>query len=136
MDKKEEKKKVLKARDIVGTNYFIIILLLSFISNFFLEKVLSNNESLLNTLSLILNTILPFVGVCLLKKLSFKKLKSYITQENYKKVRNYTILYLIVIGVIYMIGYIFSKAMIIVLIGYVLSSIYLINEMNKLSKEV
>ncbi len=133
--KKEEKKKILKAREIIGFDYLITLILVDLAPSLFFEVVLKNNIFLQNILSLIWYIILPFVSAYLIKICHFKKLKSYITQENYKKIRNYSILDLTILG-FFLIVINLNILIIPALISYVLSVIYLISEMDKLSKQV
>ena len=129
--KKEEKKKILKAREIIGFDYLITLILVDLAPSLFFEVVLKNNIFLQNILSLIWYIILPFVSAYLIKICHFKKLKSYITQENYKKIRNYSILDLTILG-FFLIVINLNILIIPALISYVLSVIYLISEMDKL----
>lgn len=133
--KKEEKKKILKAREIIGFDYLITLILVNLAPSLFFEVVLKNNIFLQNILSLIWYIILPFVSAYLIKICHFKKLKSYITQENYKKIRNYSILDLTILG-FFLIVINLNILIIPALISYALSVIYLISEMDKLSKQV
>lgn len=138
--RKDEKKKISKARQIIGFDYLITLILVNLAPELFLQYVLTDNLSLQIILSLVWYIILPFVGAYLIKLCHFKKLKSYITQENYKKIRNYSILDLAILGFLH-IGFLYSRTNLIILIipsliSYVLSAIYLINAMNKLSKQV
>lgn len=134
--KKEEKRKVLKAREIVGFNYLITLILVNMAPGLLFEYTLKDNQMIQVLFSFLWYTVLPFVGAYLIKKLHFKKLKQYITIKNYKKIRIYSIIDLSILG-IWLITIYFNNILLIpFLISYVLSVIYLINEMDKLAKQV
>ena len=138
--KKEEKKQILKAREIIGTNYLVTLILINIPPALFFEYILKNNLFLQIILNCFWYIILPFIGAYLIVKLNFKKLKNYITLSNYKKIKKYAIIDLIVLGFLYNAIFYAGNVPIALslsnLISYVGSCFYLITQMDKISKEM
>ena len=138
--KKEENKKTLKAREIIGTNYLVTLILINIPPALFLEYLLKDNLFLQIILSCLWYITLPLVGAYLIVKLNFKKLKNYITSSNYKKIKKYAIIDLIALGFLYNAIFNVGDVPIILslssFISYVGSCFYLIAQMDKISKEV
>ena len=129
--KKEEKRKVIKAREIIGTDYLITLVIINIIPSLIFEKYLAENIMVRNLLMIIWYSILPFIGAYMVKKMHFNKLKSYVTKENYKKIRTWSIIDLSILGVFYIGIKNISILLVPIILGYVFSVIYLINEMDK-----
>ena len=142
--KKEEKKRILKARGIIGTHYLITLILvdlpmLLFLSLFF--HYLKDNALLGIIIGYIWYIILPRLGADLIKVIQCNKLSTYITKENYSKIKKYSIIDLAILGFLHVtinfdifVDANFNVFVIPVIISFVLSVLYLIREMDKIYK--
>lgn len=133
---KEEKKKVIKAREIIGTDYLITLIVINIIPSLIFENYLAENILVRNILMIVWYSVLPFVGAYMVKKMHFNKLKSYATNENYKKIRTWSIIDLSILGLLYVGINNISILLVPIILGYVFSVIYLINEMDKAVKGI
>ena len=138
-NEKEEKQKILKARQLIGGDYFIIIIIISLIT-YYIENFLNAtgiiNHTFKTTLNLILRFILPFVGSLFVKTFHFKKLKKYITVDNYKKIKTWLIIEFSLLGLLIFVRPDLNWLAIPLLISYILSIIYLMHKIDNLYKEI
>ena len=133
---KEDKKKVIKAREIIGTDYLITLIIINIIPSLIFENYFADNILVRNLLMIIWYSVLPFVGAYMVKKMHFNKLKNYVTNENYKKIKTWSIIDLSILGLFYVGIKNINIFLIPIILGYVFSVIYLINEMDKAVKGV
>ena len=129
--RKEEKNKILKAREIIGTHYLITLILVNLPIFLIFNNYLKDNTILRIVLGYIWYIILPFLGAYLIKVMHFKKLSTYITKENYSKIKTYAIIDLAILGLFH-VGVNLNIFVIPVIISFVLSVLYLIREMDKI----
>ena len=97
----------------------------------FFSNYLKDNVTLRVILGYVWYLILPLLGAYLIKLMHFKKLSTYITKENYRKIKTYAIIDLVVLGFFHR-GVNFNIFVIPVIISFVLSVLYLIREMDKI----
>ena len=133
---KEEKKKVIKAREIIGTDYLITLIIINIIPSLIFDNYLAGNILVRTLLMIIWYSVLPFVGAYIIKKTHFNKLKSYVTNDNYKKIKTWSLIDLSILGLFYVGIKNISILLIPIILGYVFSVIYLINEMDKTVKGI
>lgn len=134
LDKKTEKNNLTKARQAIGFNYFIIIILLIFLRSIIYNLLSIDDASVKNNIDFCLYILFPWISVFISKILNKEKIKLYVTKENYEKVRNYSIVELSIFGLIYT-GISFNSAFILGLIGYSTSVIYLLKDVKKIVDE-
>ena len=131
--KKEENKKILKVREVIGTHYVIVLALITAVGILLFPKLFGEDETVTTILTYIWYIIAPLIGSYILMKLHHNKLIKCINSQNYKKIKNYSIQDLVLIDALY-IGFNYSVAIIPAIISAILSSIYIIVEMNKIYK--
>lgn len=131
--KKEEKRKITKAREIIGTNYLITIIIVNTAPSLFFKYYLNNNLLLKNILMYSWYLILPFLSAYLIVKLNSNKLQNYVTNANYKKIKIYSILDLIVLGFFY-VGFSSNVLIIPIILFYIGSCVYLLCQLDKIVK--
>ena len=129
----EKEEKILKAREIIGTDYLVTLILINvpfvLLCNFYL-----NDYVIIKIiLGYVWYLLLPLLGAYLIKLIHFKKLQKYITLDNYKKIKRYSIMDLVILGFFH-VGINLNIFAIPVIISYVLSVIYIMYEMDKIYK--
>ncbi len=132
--KKIERKKKLKAYDIFGTHY-IIVLLLTYtpVTLLLMNPLKGADEAVRSIVAYVGYIFLPLIGAYLLKCIHYGRLKNFITKENYKEIRRSAIVDLVLLGFFH-IGINIGAYIIPIALSYVLSCIYLIYEMDKIYK--
>lgn len=131
--KKEEKRKITKVREIIGINYLITIIIVNTAPSLFFKYYLNNNLLLKNILMYSWYLILPFLSAYLIVKLNSNKLQNYVTNANYKKIKIYSILDLIVLGFFY-VGFSSNVLIIPIILFYIGSCVYFLCQLDKIVK--
>ena len=97
--KKQERKLVNKAANIIGTSLFLIVGSMSALLNTTLE-FLKVPTLISFVIVFIVEIFIPIFGALIINNTSIKRISSYVTEKNYKKVKNAMLQQIIFWGVL------------------------------------
>lgn len=128
---KQEKREVFKATEGIWLCHFVIIIIIKIALGTFINHYIDNLLVIA-----VYSICASLLSALLVKIINFKRMEKYVTTENYKKVRAYCIFELIVVGFLvnrvpsilngkYLVGDILF------FIGYILSVVYIVIELNR-----